>query len=189
MSADKAETGHGTSSEDNIHLHYSKKPHSHPIPQHRTGHHPEIYCVTRDGRLLVFKLESNTTIGVGDFSKFTRRLQVWVPFRCDGCELTQFMDMGVSYIDDDVPEERSVDRGKTRIYGGRFACPGCTGSIRIETKLEFYASAGRFTKEAAEGAKIIYLAGVRDFFKSAKNASIPGYADAQEKQGSLMHFG
>jgi len=191
MSTERAEAGHDTTSDGSIHFHYSKKSHGHQSVQstHRTGHHPEVYCVTRDGRMLVFKLESNTTIGVGDFSKFTRKLQVWVPFRCESCELTQFMDMGVSYIDDEVPEERSIDKGKTRIYGGRFACPGCTGTIRIETKFEFYASAGRFTREATEGAKIIFLSGVREFFKSAKNASIPGYSDAQEKQGSLMHFG
>ena len=138
---------------------------------------------------MVFKLEANTTIGVGDFARFTHKLEVWVPLRCEICGLTQFMNMGVSFVDESDPEDRSIDSGKIRIYGGRFACPSCTNTVRIEVKFEYYASAARFSREATEGAKIITIAGIREFFKTAKTASIPGYRDSKDQQGSLMHFG
>jgi hypothetical protein len=99
------------------------------------------------------------------------------------------MDMGVSYVDENDLDERSIDSGKWRIFGGRFACPGCSGSIRLEIKFEYYASSARFSREASEGAKIIHLAGAREFFKSAKNASTTGYNSETTEQGSLMHFG
>jgi|GEM_PF-5347028 len=185
-------SGHGTQSEGTIHFHYTKKSHTHQstATSHRSDHNPEIYCVTSDGRLIVFKLEAGTTLGVGDFARFTKKLQVWVPLRCENCGLTQLMDMGVSYTDEEIQSEGSVDSGKNRIYGGRFACPSCTGTIRIEIKFEYYASAARFAQEAIEGARIIHLAGTREFFKSAKTASIPGYhSDSHQKEGSLMHFG
>jgi hypothetical protein len=190
LSGERLSSNHGAGSDGTIRFQYAKKSHSSQSTSttHRTDHNPEIYCITRDGRLIVFKL-SGSGIGVGDFAKFTRGLQVWVPLRCENCGLTQFMDMGASYLDDDDPSnERSIDSGKSRIYGGHFACPSCSSTIKIETKLEYYASAGRFSKHASDGARIILLTGVREFFKSAKTASIPGYHDS-DKQGSLMHFG
>jgi hypothetical protein len=184
--------GAGSLSEGSVHVHFAKKVHAHqsPVTPHRSDHNPEIYCVTSDGRLMIFKLESNTTNGVGDFARFTRKLEVWIPLRCENCGLTQLMDMGVAYVDESDVDERTIDSGKSRIYGGRFACPSCTSSIRIVLKFEYYASAGRFTREASDGGRIIHLAGLRDFFKSAKTASTPGHhSEAHDKQGSLMHFG
>ncbi len=192
MSGERPTAGHGTETEGTVHVHYTKKPHGHQSAGtgHRTDHNPEIYCITGDGRLLIFKLEASTTIGVGEFARFTRKLQIWIPFRCENCGLTQFMDMGVSYLDENDPDDRSIDSGKSRIYGGHFACPSCAGTIRIETKFEYYASAARFSKHAMDGARIIHLAGIREFFMSAKTASIPGYnSESRHKQGSLMHFG
>ena len=191
MSEERPPSGHGATSDGSIHVHYAKKTHGNQpaLTPQRSEHNPEIYWVTRDGRLLVFKLGANTTIGVGDFSRFTRKLEVWVPLRCESCGLTQFMDLGMSYVDEGDPEDRSIDSGKIRIYGGRFACPSCSETIRIEIKFEFYASAARFSREASEGVRIIILAGIREFFKSAKTASIPGTHDSQNQQGSLMHFG
>jgi hypothetical protein len=99
------------------------------------------------------------------------------------------MDMGVSYVDENDIDEQTVDSGKWRIFGGRFACPGCSESIRLEVKFEYYASSARFSKEASEGAKIIHLTGAREFFKSAKSSSVSGYNSEATEQGSLMHFG
>jgi hypothetical protein len=181
----------GNSNEDSIHVHLTKKPHSthSPATSQRSDHNAEVYCVTHDGRLIIFKLEMNPTSGIGDFAHFTRKLEVWVPLRCESCGLTQVMDMGVAHVDED-DSEKTIDSGKTRIYGGRFACPGCSQTIRIAIKFEYYASAGRFSREITDSGRIIHLAGLRDFFRSAKEASIPGRnSETSEKQGSLMHFG
>lgn len=183
-------TGRGTTGDGTIHLHYTKKAHGHQATSHHVDHNPEIYCIPRDGRLIVFRLDASTTIGVGDFERFTHRLEVWVPLRCESCGLTQLMDMGVTFVDESGLDDRSFDRGKSRIYGGHFACPSCTGTIKVEIEFEYYASAARFSRYAMDGAKIILLAGLRDFFKSAKSSSIPGHnSESREKQGSLMHFG
>lgn len=187
---------HEASHEGNIHVHFAKKTHGHQQATTTTHHvdtNPEVYCITRDGRMLVFKLESKTTLGVGDFASFTRKLQVWIPFRCESCGLTQFMDMGVAYADEDYSSSSSnhtVDSGRARIYGGRFACPSCSAVTRVEIKFEYYASSARFSKETAENAKIIHLAGAKEFFKAAKNSANPDYnSESKTQQGSLMHFG
>jgi hypothetical protein len=187
VSAEKS----GTGSDGSVHVHFSKKTHSPHSPGASQGseHKAEIYCITSDGRLIIFKLEMNPTGGIGDFTYFTRHLGVWVPLRCESCGLTQLMDMGVAHVDEEEGG-KSIDSGRARIYGGRFACPGCKENIRIAVRFEYYASAGRFSRESTEGGKIIHLAGLKEFFRAAKEASIPGYnSEANQKQGSLMHFG
>jgi len=148
---------------------------------------PEIYCITRDGRLLIFKLDGDTTTAVGEFSRFTRALQVWAPVQCGRCEMIQFIDLGSSHWDEVEHVSRSIDSGRSRHYGGQYDCPSCRSSIAIQLEFKFYASAGIFSKEDLQNANLVLVGGIREFFKSAKVSSETEFHT--ESDTSVMHFG
>jgi len=153
-----------------------------------SGNKPYIYCITRDGQLLVFKLEANTAISVGEFAKFTKGLQVWVPIQCNSCSLIQFVDLGTAYADDDITSDtNSIDTGRSRRYGGKLECAGCKQIMRLQIRFSFYASSAIFSLEGLENGIIVFVIGMREFFKSGKESSSP--SDHKTQQGSLMHFG
>ena len=166
---------------------HSEKTHAHHFNKRQHDHRPEIYCITRDGRLLVFRLDASTTTAVGDFSRFAQGLQIWVPIQCEHCQMIQFIDLSTSYWDEVESDSRSIDSGRTRHYGGRYDCPTCRGSITVELGFSFYASAGIFSKEGMQNANIILVGGIREFFKAAKISSSSDFDTKSD--GSLMHFG
>jgi hypothetical protein len=152
----------------------------------------EAFCITRDGRLMVFRIGSITPIVVGEFSRFTRGLQVWVPVKCEGCDATQLINLGDNYVDGVHSHTQSgssttIDSGRTRDYSSDFECAACRKGISVSIRFSFYASSGDFHHERTMGGRIVPLAGLREFFTSAKTSSIPNYKSATE--GSLMHFG
>ena len=169
------------------HVHYSKKIHMHQGQARHSAHDPEIYCITKDGRLLVFKLDSNSNIVVGEFAKFTRALEVWGLVQCESCNAIQFIDLGSSYVDEIESQLQSIDSGRNRRYGGSFACFNCKEPITIEILFNYYASAASFTRDTFDGGSLVFAVGVKDFFKSARVSSTPNYES--NAQGSLMHFG
>ena len=165
----------------------SIKIHVHQNSNRAAGNKPYIYCITRDGRLLVFKLEANTAISVGEFARFTKGLQVWVPVQCNGCNLIQFVDLGTAFADDISSEHHSFDSGRFRHYGGKLECASCKQSIRLQIKFSFYASSAIFSLEEIDNGAIVFFIGIREFFKSAKESS--STTEHSTQQGSLMHFG
>lgn len=167
-------------------IHPEKAP-EHSSHKKQLDRKPEIYCITRDGRLLIFKLDGNSTTSVGEFSGFARALQVWVPVQCAHCELIQFIDLGSSYWDEVESVSRSIDSGRNRHYGGQFDCPICRSSITVQVEFNFYASAGIFNKEDLQNANLVIVGGIREFFKSAKVSSDSEFR--KESDTSVMHFG
>jgi hypothetical protein len=166
---------------------HSARFHVNDTPNRVAGNKPYIYCIIRDGRLLVFRLEANTALAVGEFAKFTKGLQVWVPVQCNDCNLIQFVDLGTSYIDETTSDVHTFDSGRTRHYGGKLDCTNCKQSIRLQIRFSFYASSAIFSLEEMENGTIVFVIGIREFFKSAKETSSPSGHTTQ--QGSLMHFG
>jgi hypothetical protein len=164
----------------------SDKIHTHQTSKGASGNRPYIYCITRDGRLLIFKLEANTTLAVGEFAKFTKGLQVWVPVQCNSCSLIQLVDIGIAFSDE-ISSSHSFDSGRVRHYGGKLECSGCKQIIRLQILFSFYASSAMFSLEEIESGTIVFVIGVREFFKSAKESSSQSGNTTQ--QGSLMHFG
>jgi len=165
----------------------SIKIHVHQTSGRAAGNKPYIYCITNDGRLVTFKLGTNTGISVGEFAKFTTGLEVWAPLQCHSCNLIQFVDLGIAYSDDSNTETHSFDSGKTRHYGGVLECAGCKNSLRLQVRFSFYASSAGFSLEEIENGSIAFVIGIREFFKSAKESSVERSHTTQ--QGSLMHFG
>jgi hypothetical protein len=181
MSHEKPSSHHTDGSSNNVarvHVHSSTL---------RASNRPYLYCITSDGRLLVFKLDTNTAISVGEFTKFTKGLEVWVPLQCHSCSLIQFVDLGIAYSDDESSELHSFDSGKTRHYGGRLECASCKQEMRLQVRFSFYASSAGFSLEEIENGSIAFVIGMREFFKSAKESTMGKVHHTQ--QGSLMHFG
>jgi len=172
---------------DTQHVSRSVKFHVHQDSDRAAGNKPYIYCITRDGRLLVFKLEANTAISVGEFTKFTKGLQVWVPVQCKNCNLIQFVDLGTAFSDDVTSDPHSFDSGRSRHYGGKLECASCKQVMRLQIRFSFYASNAIFSLEGIENGTIVFVIGMREFFKSAKESTSPSGHSTQ--QGSLMHFG
>jgi hypothetical protein len=184
LSHEKPPGQHGGNNQVGSH---SAKSHTHQSSDKIAGNRPYIYCVTRDGRLLTFKLEANTAISVGEFAKFTKGLQVWVPIQCYSCNLIQFVDLGVAFSDEIASNAHSFDSGRTRHYGGKLECTSCKQVIRLQILFSFYASSAMFSLEEIDNGTIVYVIGIREFFKSAKESSSQSGHTTQ--QGSLMHFG
>jgi hypothetical protein len=59
--------------------------------------------------------------------------------------------------------------------------------MRLQIRFSFYASSAIFSLEEIEHGSIVFVIGLREFFKAAKESS--SQTDHTTQQGSLMHFG
>ncbi len=184
LSHEKPSSQHGG---NNVVGSRSIKFHVHQTSNRAAGNRPYVYCITRDGRLLVFKLEANTAISVGEFAGFTKGLQVWLPVQCNSCNLIQFVDLGTAYADETTSKVNTLDTGRARHYGGKLECASCKQVVRVQIRFSFYASTATFSLEEIENGTIVFVIGMREFFNSAKESISPNGHTVQ--QGSLMHFG